>query len=97
MVEKPGLADLLAHLDPYGLVVEILRVAYAVQTGYAGDHNHIPPPGHQGRCRTQAQPVDLLVDAQVLFNVGVGAGNICLRLVVVVIGYEILHGILRKE
>ena len=43
------------------------------------------------------QPVDLVVDGAVLFNEAVGAGNVCLRLVVIVVGYEILHCIVREK
>ena len=44
-----------------------------------------------------AQAVDLIVDGAVLFDIGVGAGDIGLGLVVIVVGYEILHRILREK
>ena len=43
------------------------------------------------------QPLDLRVDGCVLFDKGIRVGNIRLRLVVVVVGDEILHRILRKK
>ena len=44
-----------------------------------------------------AQPVDLVVDGAVLFNVGIRGRDVGLRLIIVVIGYEILHRIFRKK
>ena len=44
-----------------------------------------------------AQLVDLLVDVGVLFDVGVGAGDVGLRLVVVVVADEVLDGVLGEE
>ena len=35
-----------AHL--YGLGVEVLRVAYAVEAADAGHHYHVAPPAHEG-------------------------------------------------
>ncbi len=44
-----------------------------------------------------AHPVDLLVDRGVLLDVGVGARHIGLRLVVVVVGDEVLDRVLGEE
>ncbi len=44
-----------------------------------------------------AQPVDLLIDGGILFNIGVRMGNVCLGLIVVVVGNEILHNIVWKK
>ena len=48
-------------------------------------------------CGGVAQLVELLVDVGVLLDVGVGAGNVGLRLVVVVVADEVLDGVLREE
>jgi len=40
-----------------------------------------------------AEPVDLLVDVGVLLDVRVGGGDVGFRLVIVVVGDEVLHGI----
>ncbi|MNY44582.1 hypothetical protein D3C86_1796200 [compost metagenome] len=45
----------------------------------------------------QTQLFDLLIDHQVLFNVGIGGGNECFRLVIVVVADKILDGIGRKK
>ena len=97
MVEQTCLANLLTYMHLHGLAVEILRVAYAVETRHARHHDDIPATGHECRSRTEPELVDLFIDAQVLFNVGVSRGNICLRLVVVVIRNVILHCIVRKK
>ena len=47
--------------------------------------------------RRVAHPVDLLVNLALLLNVGVGARDIGLRLVVVVVGDEVLDRVLREE
>ncbi len=47
--------------------------------------------------RRVAELVDLLVDRGVLLDVGVGAGDVGFRLVVVVIADEILDGVFREE
>ena len=75
---------------------EVLRLAQTVDAAHGRNNNNIPPL-QQGAGGTQAQPVYLLVGRGILFNVGVGVGNICLRLVVVVVADEILHGVVGKE
>ena len=44
-----------------------------------------------------AQTVDLIVDGAVLFNVGIGTGDVGFGLVVIVVGNKILHRIVREE
>ena len=44
-----------------------------------------------------AQALDLIIDGGILFDIGIRVGNICLRLIVVVIGNEVFHSVLRKE
>ncbi len=43
------------------------------------------------------QPVDLVVHRRVLLDVGVGRGDVGLGLVVVVVGDEVLHAVVREE
>ena len=70
--------------------------AYAIDAGHAGHDDDIAPLQQGARCRV-AHPVDLLVDRGFLLDIGVGARDIGFRLVVVVIGNEILDGVLREE
>ena len=44
-----------------------------------------------------AHAVDFIVDGGVLFDEGIGRGDVGLGLIVIVIGYEIAHGVLREE
>ena len=65
----------------------------------AGDrrHDHHVAPLQQRLRRRVAHAVDLLVDLRVLLYVGVGARDVGFRLVVVVVGNEVLHRVLREE
>ncbi len=96
MVEQPRQAALLSPTRPTGRGSPP-RVSDAVEAGHAGDHDHVASSGHQCRGGAEAQLVDLVVDAEILLNVGVGGRKIGLRLVVVVVGDEILNGIGREE
>ena len=44
-----------------------------------------------------AHTVDLFVDGRVLFNIGVGAGDIGLWLVIIIIRHKVFHGIVGKK
>ena len=79
------------------VVVEILRIADAVEAGDGGYHYHVAAAREQGGGGGEAQFLYLVVDAQVFLDVGVGHRQIGLGLVVVVVGDEILHGIVREK
>ncbi len=70
--------------------------ADAVDAGHRGDDDDViafeKRPG-----RRVAHPVDLVVDLRFFLDVGVGAGDIGLWLVIVVVGNEILYRVLGKE
>ena len=82
--------DLKAHL------LEVLRIAQAIYAGDGGDHDHIPSGEKGCRCR-QPHLLDLGVDKGILFYVLVLGGDVGLRLVVIIVGDEILHPAVRKE
>ena len=44
-----------------------------------------------------AQALDLVVDGAVLFDEGVRVGDVRLRLIVVIVGHEVFHGVFREE
>src|SRR3989344_2160852 len=44
-----------------------------------------------------AQAVNLVIDLHILLNVGVGYRHICLWLIVVIVGNEIMHRIVREK
>ena len=96
-VQELVAADTLPGLQRDGVVVEVLRVADAVEAGDRGDHYHVAAAREQGGGGGQAQLLYLVVDAQVLLDVGVGHGQVGLGLVVVVVGYEILYGVVREK
>ena len=68
----------------------------AVDAGDRGDDDHVVTLEQRPGGRV-AHPVDLLVDLGFLLDVGVGAGDVGLGLVVVVIRHEILDRVLREE
>ena len=73
-----------------------LHRADAVDARHRGDDDHVVALQDRPR-RRMAHAVDLLVDGAVLLDIGVGARDIGFRLVVVVIGDEILDRVLREE
>ena len=91
---------LAAHLharsdgNDHALVVD--RVAERVDARNRGHDDNIAPFA-QRRGRRVAQTVDLIVDGGILLDIGVGRGDIRLRLVVIVVRYEIFYRILRKK
>ena len=57
---------------------------------------HVAP--HEQRARRRvAQPVDVVVDRGVLLDVEIGLRDVRLGLVVVVVGDEVLDGVVREE
>ena len=76
--------------------VVFLRLAQAVDAGDRGHDEHIAAL-EEGAGGGVAQLIYLLVDVRVFLDVGVGAGDIGLRLVVVVVADEVLHGVVGEE
>ena len=68
----------------------------AVDARDGGDDEHVPPRHQRARGRV-AEFVDLVVDIRFLLDVRVGRGDVRLRLVVVVVGDEVLDGVLGEE
>ena len=73
-----------------------LRRTETVDARDAGHDDDIPPL-EEIVGRRMAELVDLLVDRGVLLDVGVRAGDVGLRLVVIVVTDEVLDGVFRKE
>ena len=74
----------------------IFRIAEVVDAGDRRDDDDVVAADQSLSSRV-AQPVDFLVYLRILLYIGVGVGDICLRLVVVIVGNKIMHRILRKE
>ena len=88
-----------AHLshpkgDHHALIVN--RVTQAIQTADRRNHDHISA-FEKRRCGTMTQPVNFFVDGGILFDVGICMSNVGFRLVVIVIGNEILNRIIGEE
>ena len=87
-------ALVMADIEPHGGVR--FHRSDAVDAG-DGSHDQNVVPLHQCAGSRVAHAVDLLVDLGFLLDVGVRARNIGFRLVVVVIGYEVLDRVVGKE
>lgn len=72
------------------------RIAHRINAGNGRDDDDVPTLAQSRRCAV-AQAFDFLVDGGVLFNIGIGRGDIGFRLIVVIIGNEILDRTVRKE
>ena len=83
-----------AQADDHAAVVD--GVAQRVDAGNRCYNDHVPPLRKRRRGR-MAQAVDLVVDGAVLFNIGIRAGDIGFRLVVIVVGDEILHRVVGEK
>ena len=77
-------------------LLKIIRLAESVDAADRRHDDHVPPLQQRGR-RGQPQPVDLLVDGGVLFNIGIRMGDIRLGLIIVVVGHEIFHRVVREK
>ena len=89
-----GIGLALFETENHALV--ILGLAETVDAGDGGDDQHVAAL-EQRAGGGVAQLVDLLVDVRLLGDVGVGAGDVRLRLVVVVVGNEVLDRVVGEE
>ena len=99
-VDQPG--ERLLHAGAVAPVEELehaeegLGRSQPVDAGDRGDDEHVAAV-EQRLGGPQAQAVDLLVDGGLFLDVGVGRGDVGLGLVVVVVGDEVLDGVVREE
>ena len=89
-------ADLHAGAHAHHHAFVLAGVAHGVNAADAGNDNHVLALAH-GSGGAVAQPVDLLVDGGILFDVGIAGGDVGLGLVVVVIADEIFHRAVREK
>ena len=73
-----------------------VRIAQAVNCRHGSHHHHITTL-QQRFSRRQTHLLNVFVDRRVFLNKRIGTGNVRFRLIIVVVGDEILHGIVRKE
>ena len=88
--------DLLAHFQGRHPVHVLLGGAQAVDAGDRGDHDDVPA-GEQGVGGAVAQALNLVIDGGVLLDEGVRLRDVGLGLVVVVVGDEVLHRVVRQQ
>ena len=96
VVDELALVDLVAELQREGHRGIGLDRADAVDAGDRGDDDDVVALEHRAG-RGVAHAVDLLVDVGFLLDIGVGARDVGLRLVIVVVGDEILDRVVGEE
>ncbi|CAB4824990.1 unannotated protein [freshwater metagenome] len=94
--EDGALVVVHPHVQLQQLPAVLRRVAHAIDARHRGHDNGVPPREQSGRCRV-SQPVDLVVDRRVLLDIRVARRDVRLGLVVVVVGDEVLHPVVREE
>ncbi len=96
LFQQIPLIDLISHrhVDRHFLIR--FRRPKAVDAGDRGDDDHIPA-AQQGTGGCVAHAINLIVDGSIFFDKGIGARYVGFRLVVVVVGDEILHGVVGKK
>ena len=94
--DKPVSLTVFALLNSKGKAAIFLRFAQAIDAGNRGNNDHISTceesPGSG-----VPQFLNFLIYVGLFLNIEVGAGDVSLRLIIVVVTYEILHGIVGKE
>ena len=89
-------ADGHARAQGDHLSLVLAGVAHGVDAAHRRDDDHVLALP-QGRGGGVAHAVDFLVDGGVLLDVGIRGGDVGLRLIVVVVGDEVLHPAVREE
>ena len=96
ILDELALVDLVAELQGKGHRGIGLDRADAVDAGDGGDDDDVVALEQRPRRRV-AHAVDLLVDVGFLLDIGVGARDVGLGLVIVVVGDEILDRVVGEE
>ena len=77
-------------------IMVFVRVTEGVYTGNRGYYYNIASLEERA-CGAVTEHIYLVVYHSVLLDVNVLTGNICLGLIVIVVGYEILYRIVREK
>ena len=96
ILDQLALVDLVAELQREGHRGVGLDRADAVDAGDGSDDDDVVALEQRARRRV-AHAVDLLVDVGFLLDIGVGARDVGLRLIIVVVGDEILDRVVGEE
>ena len=65
--------------------MKIFGIADAIEARDTAHHNHIPASRQEGIGGRETKLIQLHVDGQILLDIGVGAGDVCLGLIIVII------------
>ena len=84
------------HTQRKSLFPVFLRRTQTVNARYTGYDNHIAPFQKRSRCRVP-HFFDFLVNLGIFFYIGISGCHIGFRLIIIVVGYEILYRIFRKK
>ncbi len=94
--EDVALVNLVAPVQVQNHAQVRLRVSQAVDGRHRGDDDGVPPL-QQRLGGGEPHLLDVRVDRRILLDVGVRGGHVGFRLVVVVIGDEVLHRVVGEE
>lgn len=86
----------VSHLHTQTLCLILVNITDTIDTGDGGDDDDVFSR-EEALSRRMTQSIDLLVDGGFFFDVGSGLHHVCLGLVVVIVGYEVVDGILWKK
>ena len=97
LTEEHVAVQRLSLLDVDDALLHGRGASHAIDARHTRHDDHILATGKQrGDCR-KTKPVNLVVDGQVLVNVGIGCRKIGFRLVVVVVAHVVFHRIFGEE
>ena len=96
-MQEPLPAEGLSLLYADDAVLEIGGIAQTVNTAHGRHHDDVPPSREQLRGGLQPELVQLLVDGQVLLDIGIAHRHVGLGLIIVIVRHEIPDGIVGKE
>ena len=88
--------NLLADVQGEDAVLVLVRVTKTEYTGNRSHYDHVVTLQERGRGGVP-QFINLIVNGSILFNVGIAGWYVGFGLVVVIIGNEVLHRIIREE
>ncbi len=94
--QQPIPRNLITDIELHRAVQIGLRGAEAVDAGHGCHHDYVAAR-QQARRRRVSQPLHIVVDRAVLLDIGVGLRDVRLGLVVVVVGDEVLNGVVRQH
>ena len=97
LVEEVFVADHLPDLDVDRRGVEVRGVAASVEARDARHDDYVAASREQRGHGVEPHLLDLGIDREVLLDIGVRGREVGLRLVIVVVGDEILDGVVGKE